>query len=95
MKNKLVDLNNHLFAQLERLSEEGITEENLGKEVVRTEAIVTISEQIIDNAKVTLDAAKLVAQHGAGNWEQLLPGVEYKPTKKAIPDFSKDNVENG
>jgi hypothetical protein len=40
MKNKLTDLNNHLFAQLERLSEEDITVENLAKEIQRSECLL-------------------------------------------------------
>lgn len=33
MKNKLVDLNNHLFAQLERLGDEDLSAEQLEQEV--------------------------------------------------------------
>jgi hypothetical protein len=65
MKNKLVDLNNHLFAQIERLSDEDLTPDQIDKEVKRTEAIVSVSEQIIANADLALKGAKLVAEHGA------------------------------
>lgn len=93
MKNKLTDLNNHLFAQLERLSDESLDQEGVEKEVVRTKAIVEISEQIINNAQIALSAAELVAKHGRGNWEGMLPLVEGKPKAPAALDFSKDEVE--
>lgn len=35
MKNKLSDLNNHLFAQIERLGDEDLTAEQIGQEVER------------------------------------------------------------
>lgn len=65
MKNKLVDLNNHLFAQLERLADEAMTVEQVEQEVKRTEAIVSLSDQIIGNATLQLKAAKLWAEHGS------------------------------
>lgn len=64
MKNKLIDLNNHLFAQLERLSDELLTPEQIDTEAKRTDAIVQVGEQIIRNADIALKAAKLVADHG-------------------------------
>lgn len=64
MKNKLSDLNNHLFAQLERLSEEGLTAEQIEAEVSRTDAIVDVSEQIVKNAELQLKAIKIIADHG-------------------------------
>lgn len=64
MKNKLVDLNNHLFEMIERLNDENLTNEDLQKEIGRATAMSNISKQIIDNAKVELDAAKLVMEYG-------------------------------
>lgn len=64
MKNRLTDLNNHLFAQLERLSEEGLTPEKIEQEVSRTEAIVSVAEQIVRNADLQLKAVKILADHG-------------------------------
>lgn len=64
MKNKLIDLNNHLFAQLERLSDEDLTPEKIEQEVRRTSAIVDVSKQIIQGADLQLKAASLVAEYG-------------------------------
>lgn len=64
MKNKLSDLNNHLFAQLERLAEEGLTPEQIALEVDRSDAIVSVAEQIVRNADLQLKAVTLVAVHG-------------------------------
>lgn len=64
MKNKITDLNNHLFAQLERLSEEGLSAEQIDMEVKRADAIVGVAEQIAKAADLQLKAATLVANHG-------------------------------
>jgi len=63
MKNKLSDLNNHLFAQLERLSEEDLTADQIEQEVKRTEAVVAVAEQIVRNADLQLKAVTLLANH--------------------------------
>ena len=56
MKNKLIDLNDHLFAQIERLSDEELTGERLHEELSRTKAITGVATQIIGNARLALDA---------------------------------------
>lgn len=58
MKNKLIDLNNHLFAQLERLSDEGLNGEKLQSEIVRSQAVTAIAKEIISNGRLVLDAQK-------------------------------------
>lgn len=60
MKNKLGDLNNHLFAQLERLSDEDLKGEQLQEEIDRTKAVTTVASKIIENGSLMLDAKKLV-----------------------------------
>ncbi|SFR40674.1 hypothetical protein SAMN04488005_1538 [Yoonia tamlensis] len=65
MKNKLSDLNDHLFAQLERLSDEGLSPEQIENEAKRAAAIVSIADQVSRNTDQRLKAAKLFADHGA------------------------------
>ncbi|MCD1620108.1 hypothetical protein K7H20_18790 [Salipiger manganoxidans] len=65
MKNRLSDLNNHLFAQLERLADETLSPEQLEQEVKRADAIVSVADTITSNADLQLKAAKLFAEHGA------------------------------
>ncbi len=43
MKNTLTDLNNHLFAQLERLGDEDLDGEKLQQEINRAKAISDIA----------------------------------------------------
>ncbi|WP_312532035.1 hypothetical protein [Paracoccus sp. (in: a-proteobacteria)] len=64
MKNKLGDLNNHLFAQLERLADEDLSADQIDQEVKRAGAIVTLADQVINTANLQLKAAKLFAEHG-------------------------------
>lgn len=56
MKNKLIDLNNHLFAQLERLSDETLSGEKLKEELDRSRAITGVANAIVSNGKLALDA---------------------------------------
>jgi len=63
MKNTLSDLNNHLFAQLERLGDEKLKSEELEKEIERSKAITDVSKSIVSNASLQLDALKLKAEY--------------------------------
>jgi hypothetical protein len=57
MKNKLVDLNNHLFAQLERLGEESLEGEELKNEIARGKSVAVVANQIIATQALALDVA--------------------------------------
>lgn len=86
MKNRLADLNNHLFAQLERLSEEGLSPEQIETEVQRTDAVVSISDQIISNAELQLKGVKMIAEHGAHLRRDL-------PMLQAAPEPATNQIE--
>lgn len=58
MKNKLSDLNDHLFAELERLGDEDLKGEALKEELDRAKGVAGIATQIVLNARTVLDAAK-------------------------------------
>lgn len=68
MKNKMSDLNNALFEQLERLQDDETLkdEQAFKREIERSRAVVGISSQIIKNASLTIQVAKVVAEYGEG-----------------------------
>ena len=80
MKNKFSDLNDHLFAQLERLSDEKMTDEQLLTEVTRANAMVAVSDQIVSAAGLQLKAVTLVAEHG-GRVQAPAGLIEHKPAE--------------
>jgi len=58
MKNKLTDLNNHLFCQIERLNNEELKGGDLIDEIKRSQAMATIAERVISNGRLLLDSHK-------------------------------------
>ena len=56
MKNKLIDLNNHLFEQLERLNDDDLKGDDLGQEIKRSQAMSSCAAQIVNNAALALKA---------------------------------------
>lgn len=67
MQNKLTDLNNHLFAELERLGDEELSDEELDKELKRADAMSKIAQQVINNGQLALHVAELQAEY-TGSW---------------------------
>lgn len=62
VKNKLIHLNNHLFAQLERLNDKDITPEDLAREIDRSKAISMIAMSIVKNGELALNAKKALRE---------------------------------
>lgn len=60
MRNKQIDLDNHLFAQLERLDDEELSGEELDREIKRAKAISSIASQINTSRANSLKAARFM-----------------------------------
>jgi len=58
-QNKMEDLRNHLFAQLERLNDESLSQEELKLEINRAKGIAELTNVIVFSAKVEVDFLKL------------------------------------
>lgn len=71
MKNRLTDLNDILFAQLERLTDETLNPEVIQSEIARTQSVVQVADRIVENARLQLAAVKLVVENGADVRKQL------------------------
>lgn len=89
MKNKITDLNNHLFAQLERLGDESLTPEAIERECKRADAIVAVSEQVIRSATVSLKAAELIALNGGELGARVKMGGALAPLLDHAPANGK------
>lgn len=71
MKNNLTDLNNYLFESIERLIDDELSDEELEKEIKRSEAVQKIAKTIIDNGTLALQAQKHYDEYGAGQTVEI------------------------
>lgn len=66
MKNTLVDLNNYLFEQIERINDDSLSEDELEKQIKRSDAVVKVAKTIIDNSNLALNVKKHLDEYGQG-----------------------------
>lgn len=69
MKNTLKDLNNHLFLELERLNDEEMGEDKIKFECSRARALSMVSDRILSNASIMLDAKRHFDEMGNSETE--------------------------
>lgn len=67
MRNTLSDLNNYLFEELERLTDDDLTEEQFEREVRRAGAVTKVAKTIIDNGELALNVKKHLDERGNGD----------------------------
>lgn len=64
--NNIQDLNKILFERIEALENNKLTDEELNREITKTDAIVKVSTTILNNAKLALEAQKQFDEYGTG-----------------------------
>lgn len=64
MKNKFTDLNNYLFEQIERITDDSLKTDELDNAIKKAEAVTKIAETIIKNGEVQLKTASLALEYG-------------------------------
>jgi hypothetical protein len=81
MKNRLCDLNDHLFAQIERLADEDNTPEKIEQEHKRAYAMVAVADQIIRAAATQIRAAELVTDFDGSDPRPYLSTMRNGPVE--------------
>lgn len=95
MKNNLSDLNNHLFATLELLENDEILEDEakLEKELKRAKAVVSVSSQILNVARIQVSAIKTADACGFLN-EEMPALLSVKDSKAVLKGKQKKMISN-
>ncbi len=62
MQNKITDLNNHLFAELERLGNESLKGDELRNELARADKIAKVAREVISSSRLVLSAEIAVGE---------------------------------
>lgn len=73
MKNTLTDLNNYLFETLERLTDDDMSEEEMQKEITRSQAVTSVASTIIQNGELALKTMKHLNDYGIETPKASLP----------------------
>lgn len=78
MKNKLVDLRNHLFATIEALADP-----DTPMDIARARAISEVAQTIIESAKVEVDFARVTGETVVGGLMEECTSLS--PAAKSTP----------
>lgn len=70
-RTTLNDLNEYLFQELERLTNDDLSEEELDKEIKRSDALQKIAKTVIDNGTLALQAKRHLDEYGQGDRVEL------------------------
>jgi hypothetical protein len=84
MKDKLLNLNSHLFAQLERLTEENISQDKLKQELDRSKAVSALASQIIAGGRLVLDAHIAKSEYELRELPQVFDSEPTIPNKPKL-----------
>lgn len=78
-RTTLNDLNEYLFQEMDRLTNEDLSAEDLDKEIRRSDALQKVAKTIIDNGTLALQAKKHLDEYGQGDGVEIsLLGVTDK-----------------
>ena len=94
MKNKITDLRNHMFAQLERLGNEDLTPEDIEKEINRARAISELGKVIVESAKTEVLHLKLTKKLDRETPPQFLEKDLDEPKKLERPKAVYQNKQH-
>lgn len=75
MKNTLMDLNNYLFEQLERLNDDSLTDEQFEKELKKTDSMVKVGEKIIQNGELAFKTMQHMDNYGYNTNQRTVPAM--------------------
>lgn len=76
MKNTLLELNNILFEQIERLNDDELTDKQLELQLKKTDSIVKVSEKIIANGELAFRAVQHKDRYYGTGRKQLPPMLD-------------------
>lgn len=79
MKNTITDLRNHLFEQIEKISDAN-TPEDQAKEIEKAKAIKDLAQVIVNSAKVEVDFLKKTGRENPGT--TFIPLGDETPVKR-------------
>lgn len=73
-RNKMTDLNDHIFASLERLNDEGLNKEQIESETSKAKSIANLAGVAVKNFKVMLEVSKTIqkGQHTDNTLHKLI-----------------------
>lgn len=70
-KTTLNDLNEYLFQEMDRLTNEDLSPEDLDREIRRSDALQKIAKTVIDNGTLALQAKKHLDEYGQGDQVEI------------------------
>ena len=74
-RNKLTDLNDHLFAQIEKLNDPDLTGDKLKEEIARSKAMAGLATPIVNSSKTFVEALKMIAKNGGDISKRDIAGI--------------------